>query len=118
MSLNKVMLIGNVGQVPEVRETDGRRWAKATLATTDRAYTTRDGVQVPERTEWHNLVFNGPLVSIVETWVAKGTKLFVEGRLRTRKYTKDNQDHYITEVVVDNLELLGTKPAETSTNLF
>lgn len=106
------MLIGNVGQAPEVRENDGRRWCKLTLATTDRAYTTKDGIQVPERTEWHNLVFNGPLVSIVGTWVTKGTKIFVEGKLRTRKYTKEGQDHYITEIAVDNLELLGGKPAD------
>lgn len=115
MSVNKVILIGNVGQVPEVRETDGRRWCKLSLATTDKAYKNRDGVEIPERTEWHNLVFNGPLVSVVETWVNKGMKLYIEGKLRTRKYEKDGQTHYVTEIDVHNMEMLN-RPEQDNNN--
>ena len=112
MSLNKVMLIGNVGQVPEVKETDGRSWCKLTLATTDRAYTTKYGAQIPERTEWHNLVFNGKLAEIAGQYVNKGMKLYVEGKLRTRMYQKDGTDRYITEVMVEKMEMLSPRQGD------
>ncbi len=115
MSLNKVFLIGNCGRDPEVRTSQSGKFATFTLATTDRAYTTSSGVQVPERTEWHNIVVgsNG-LAGVVEKYVRKGTKLFVEGKIRTRKYTgRDNAEHYVTEILVDNFELLGGKPEQT-----
>lgn len=114
MSLNKVFLIGNCGRDPEVRTSQSGKFATFTLATTDRAYTTSSGVQVPERTEWHNIVVgsNG-LAGVVEKYVRKGTKLFVEGKIRTRKYTgRDNAEHYVTEILVDNFELLGGKPEQ------
>ena len=116
MSLNKVFLIGNCGRDPEVRTSQSGKFATFTLATTDRAYTTKSGVQVPERTEWHNIVVgsNG-LAEVVEKYVRKGTKLFVEGKIRTRKYTaRDNTEHYVTEILVDNFELLGGKPEQAS----
>ena len=112
MSVNKVYLLGNVGRDPEVRTSQSGKFATFTLATTDRAYTTKSGVQVPERTEWHNVVVgsNG-LAEVVERYVRKGTKLFIEGKIRTRKYTaRDNTEHYVTEILVDNLELLGARP--------
>lgn len=115
MSLNKVFLIGNCGRDPEVRTSQSGKFATFTLATTDRAYTTSSGVQVPERTEWHNIVVgsNG-LAGVVEKYVRKGTKLFVEGKIRTRKYTgRDNAEHYVTEILVDNFELLGARPEQT-----
>jgi single-strand DNA-binding protein len=116
MSLNKVFLIGNCGRDPEVRTSQSGKFATFTLATTDRAYTTSSGVQVPERTEWHNIVVgsNG-LAGVVEKYVRKGTKLFIEGKIRTRKYTaRDNTEHYVTEILVDNFELLGGKPEQAS----
>ncbi len=116
MSVNKVYLLGNVGRDPEVRTSQSGKFATFTLATTDRAYTTSSGVQVPERTEWHNIVVgsNG-LAGVVEKYVRKGTKLFVEGKIRTRKYTgRDNAEHYVTEILVDNFELLGGKPEQAS----
>ena len=116
MSLNKVFLIGNCGRDPEVRTSQSGKFATFTLATTDRAYTTSSGVQVPERTEWHNIVVgsNG-LAGVVEKYVRKGTKLFVEGKIRTRKYTgRDNAEHYVTEILVDNFELLGARPEQAS----
>jgi single-strand DNA-binding protein len=116
MSFNKVYLLGNVGRDPEVRTSQSGKFATFTLATTDRAYTTSSGVQVPERTEWHNIVVgsNG-LAGVVEKYVRKGTKLFVEGKIRTRKYTgRDNAEHYVTEILVDNFELLGGKSEQAS----
>ena len=116
MSVNKVFLIGNCGKDPEIRTSQSGKFATFTLATTDRAYTTKSGVQVPERTEWHNIVVgsNG-LAEVVERYVRKGTKLFIEGKIRTRKYTaRDNTEHYVTEILVDNFELLGGKPEQAS----
>ncbi len=116
MSVNKVYLLGNVGRDPEVRTSQSGKFATFTLATTDRAYTTKSGVQVPERTEWHNIIVgsNG-LAEVCEKYVRKGTKLFIEGKIRTRKYTgRDNAEHYVTEILVDNFELLGGKPEQAS----
>ncbi|MEG1543945.1 MAG: single-stranded DNA-binding protein [Tannerellaceae bacterium] len=111
MSLNKVMLIGNAGKDPDVKTLDsGNKVANLTLATTDKGYTKQDGTQVPDRTEWHNLVVWGGLAKVVEQYVRKGTKVFVEGKLRTRSYEgSDGVKRYTTEVFVDSLELLGSK---------
>ena len=110
MALNKVMLIGNVGHTPEAKNNDSGKWVRFTIATTDRAYTTKDGVTIPERTEWHNIVANGKLAEIVENYVTKGSKLYIEGKLRSRKYTgKDCAERYVTEVVMQNMELLTPK---------
>ena len=83
--MNKVMLIGNVGKEPEVRyyEAD-QAVAQLRLATTERGYTLQNGTQVPERTEWHNLVFYRRLAKLVEQYVHKGDKLYVEGKIRNR----------------------------------
>lgn len=115
MSINKVILIGNVGNDPEVRENAGGKFATFRLATTDKAFTKRDGTQIPERTEWHNIVANGGIVGVIEKYVTKGTKLYVEGKLRTRKYTdRNNVERLTTEVYLDNLELLGGKPEQNA----
>ena len=112
MSLNKVMLIGNCGKDPDVKTLDnGHKVANFTIDTTDKGYTTREGTQIPDRTEWHNVVVWAGLAKVVEQYVKKGTKLFVEGKLRTRNYDDANGvKRYTTEVYVDNLELLGGKP--------
>lgn len=111
MSVNKVILIGNVGKEPEVRYLDsGIAVATLPLATSDRAYTLANGTQVPERTEWHNLVFWRGLAETVEKYVHKGDKLYVEGKIRTRSY--DDQagvKRYVTEIFVDNMEMLTAK---------
>ena len=107
MSVNKVILMGNVGKDPQVRDVSGVKVASFTLATTDRAYTKSTGEQVPERTEWHNVVVWRKLAEVVERYVRKGTKLYIEGKLTTRSYDKDGIKRYVTEIVVDNLELLG-----------
>ena len=91
MSLNKVILIGNVGRDPEVRYFDsGAAVANFPLATSERGYTLANGTVVPERTEWHNVVVRRDLVSFVEKWVKKGSGLYVEGKIRTRTGNRDN----------------------------
>lgn len=108
MSVNKVILIGNVGQDPKVTYYDGGNCvAQLSLATTEKGYTLQNGTQVPDRTDWHNLVFRNRLGEIVDKYVHKGDKLYVEGKIRTRSY--DDQkgiQRYITEIFVDNMEML------------
>ena len=103
MSVNKVILIGNVGRDPEVRYLDsGIAVASLPLATTDRAYTLANGTQVPERTEWHNLVLWRGLAETAEKYVHKGDKLYVEGKIRTRSYDdQTGAKRYVTEIFVD-----------------
>lgn len=111
MSVNKVILIGNVGRDPEMKYFDNDvAKANFTLATSERGYTTAGGTQVPERTEWHNIVCWRGLAQIAEKFVKKGTLLYVEGKIRSRSYDDQNGvKRYITEVVADNLELLSRK---------
>ena len=107
-SLNKVMLIGNVGSDPEIRTTpSGARVAKVSLAT-NRSFQDRSGQQ-QERTEWHRLTFFGRLVDIVEQWVNKGHRLYVEGRIEYSQ-TQDDQGgtRYWTDVVVNEMVMLGS----------
>lgn len=113
MSVNKVILIGNVGKDPEVRYLDsGVAVATFPLATSDRAYTLANGTQVPERTEWHNIVLWRGLAETAEKYVHKGDKLYLEGKIRTRSY--DDQagvKRYVTEIFVDSMEMLSPKVA-------
>lgn len=110
MSINKVILLGHVGADPEIRDSQGGKFATMRLATTQKGYTRKDGLQVPERTEWHSLIANGSVVQVIEQYVRKGTKLYVEGELRSRKYTdRNNIERTATEVYVRDLELCGGK---------
>lgn len=113
MSVNKVILLGNVGRDPEVRYLDtGIAVATLSLATTDRAYTLANGTQVPEKTEWHNLVLWRGLAETAEKYVHKGDKLYVEGKIRTRSYDdQSGAKRYVTEIFVDNMEMLTPKGA-------
>jgi len=118
MSVNKVILVGNVGKDPEVRYLDNDvAVANFSLATTERGFTSRDGQSVPDRTEWHNIVAWRGLAKIVESYVKKGTQLFIEGKIRTRSYDdKDGIKRYTTEIFADSIQLLGKKsdnPAAT-----
>ncbi|MDR3218264.1 MAG: single-stranded DNA-binding protein [Dysgonamonadaceae bacterium] len=112
MSVNKIILLGNVGKDPEVRYFDnGGAVANFTLATTERGYTAANGTQVPDRTEWHNIVLWRGLAEIAEKYVKKGTKIYVEGKIRSRSYDDANGNkRYITEIWGDNMELLDRKP--------
>lgn len=117
MAVNKVILLGNVGKDPQIRDGNGQKFATFSLATTDKSYTKRDGTVMPERTEWHSIVANGSIVQVIENYVKAGTKLYIEGKLRTRKYTaRDNTERQVTEVYVDSMELLGGKPKDQNTN--
>jgi single-strand DNA-binding protein len=111
MSVNKVILLGNVGKDPEIRYLDNNvAVANFTLATTERGFTSRDGQQVPDRTEWHNIVAWRGLAQVIEKYVKKGTQLYIEGKIRTRSYDdKDGNKRYITEIFADNLQMLGKK---------
>lgn len=109
--MNKIMLIGNVGKEPVIRYYDhDQAVATFSLATTERGYTLQNGTQVPDRTDWHNIVLYRGLAKIVEKYVHKGDKLYIEGRIHYRTY--DDQKgirHYVTEVYADNMELLTPK---------
>lgn len=111
MSVNKVILIGNVGQEPKVTYYDGGNCvAQLSLATTEKGYTLQNGTQIPDRTEWHNLIFRNRLGEIVEKYVHKGDKLYVEGKIRTRSYDDPaGIKRYVTEIFVDNMEMLSPK---------
>ena len=100
MSVNKVILIGNVGQDPRVKYFDtGSAVATFSLATTERGYTLANGTQIPDRTEWHK-------------YVHKGDKLYLEGKIRTRSYTdQSGAMRYVTEIYADNMEMLTPKGA-------
>ncbi len=111
MSINKVILLGNVGKEPDIRYFEQNRGvANFTLATTERAHTGRNDQQIPERTEWHNIVVRGGLVQVVERFVHKGSKLYLEGKIRTRSYVdREGRDRFVTEIVVDVLEILSRR---------
>lgn len=113
MSLNKVQLIGNVGKDPDVRYLDnGVAVASFSLATTDRAYTLANGTQVPERTEWHNIVLWRGLAQTAEKYVRKGDKLYIEGKIRSRSYDDQNGiKRTIVEIFADNMEMLTPRTA-------
>lgn len=114
MSVNKVILVGNVGKDPEVRYLEKNvAVANFTLATTDRAYTLQNGTQVPERTEWHNIVAWRGLAEIAEKYIRKGSQLYVEGKLQTRSWEKDGIKRYTTEIYAETIQLLGKKPETT-----
>lgn len=118
MSLNKVMLIGNVGRDPEVRYLEGNNGAKVatfTLATTER-YRDRNG-ETRENTEWHNIVAWRNTADVVEKFVRKGTQLYIEGRIRTRSWDdQTGNKRYTTEIIADNLQLLGKKSDNPATS--
>ena len=113
MSLNKVILIGNVGKDPDVRYFDnGNAIANFTLATSERGYKLANGTEVPERTEWHNIVTSRERAQWVEKYVKKGSLVYVEGKIRSRNYDdKDGNKRYITEIFADRIEFysLGTR---------
>lgn len=105
--MNKAILLGYVGKDPEIRYIDTRPVASFTLATTERARRTAAGVEVPERTEWHNIVMFDRNAETAEKFIRKGTRLMLEGKIRSRVWEDRNTiKHYITEIYVDNFEIL------------
>lgn len=109
--MNKVILKGNVGKDPQITNfKDGGKAAQFTLATTERGFKTKDGRDIPEHTDWHNIVVKQTgLAGVVEMFVKKGTPLLLCGKVQTREYTDESgYKRYITEIIVDEMELLGT----------
>jgi single-strand DNA-binding protein len=109
MSVNKVILIGRLGKDPETRYmTSGEAVTNATLATSEN-WKDKSG-EKQEKTEWHNLVFYRRLAEIAGEYLKKGSQIYVEGKLQTRKWqTKEGQDRYTTEIVVNEMTMLGGK---------
>ncbi|MBL8386127.1 MAG: single-stranded DNA-binding protein [Burkholderiales bacterium] len=109
-SVNKVILVGNLGKDPEVRYApSGDAFANVTLATT-RTWKDKNSGEKKEETEWHRIVFNGRLAEIAGEYLKKGRPIYVEGRLRTRKWQdKDGQDKYTTEIIADQMQMLGSR---------
>ncbi len=117
MSVNKVILVGNVGKDPEIRYIDKDvAVANFTMATTERAITLQNGTQIPERTEWHNIVAWRGLATIAEKYIKKGTQLYIEGKLQTRSWEKDGIKRYTTEIYAETIQLLGKKPESGETS--
>lgn len=114
--MNKVMLIGNVGAEPEVRYVEqGVAVARLRLATTERGYTLQNGTKVPDHTDWHSIILWRKLAEVVEKYVHKGDKLYIEGRLRYSTFDdKNGQRKYVTEIWADNMEMLTPKASTES----
>lgn len=114
MSVNKVILIGNVGKDPDIRYLDsGVAIARFPLATSE-TYKNREGEKITT-TEWHNIVLWRGLAEVAEKYVKKGSQLFIEGRIRTSSYdAKDGNKKYVTEIVADTMQMLGKKPESES----
>jgi len=109
-SVNKVIIVGNLGRDPEVRTfPSGDRVANVTVATTDRWKDKQSG-EMKEATEWHRIVFNGRLAEIVEQYLRKGSQVYVEGSLRTRKWTdQSGVEKFTTEIRADQMQMLGSR---------
>jgi single-strand DNA-binding protein len=109
MSVNKVILVGNVGKDPETRYLEGGTAVCSFSLATSETYRNRDGEKVTN-TEWHNIVLWRGLAEVAEKYVRKGSQLFIEGRIRTRSWDdKDGNKRYTTEIVGDNMQMLGRK---------
>lgn len=113
--MNKAMLIGHLGADPEIREAaEGRPVANLSVATTEH-WRKRGSEALESRTEWHRVVCFGRLAEITGAYLHKGSKVFIEGRMQTRKWQDpEGQDRYTTEIVARSLELLDRKPADSS----
>lgn len=108
-SVNKVILLGNLGKDPEIRfMQSGEAVANFSIATTD-VWKDKNG-QKQEKTEWHNIVFYGRTAEVVRDYVKKGSSVYIEGRIQTRKWQdKNGQDRYTTEIIGSTLQMLGSK---------
>lgn len=107
--INKVILVGNLGDSPDVRTMpNGNKVANVSLATSDSWKDKNTGEQ-QERTEWHRVIFFNRLAEIVEQYLKKGSKVYVEGRLQTRKWEKDGVERYTTEIVANEMQMLDSR---------
>jgi single-strand DNA-binding protein len=108
--VNKVILVGNLGQDPEVRYTANQSAVANVRIATSESWKDKATGEQKEQTEWHTVVFFGRLAEIVSEYLKKGSQIYVEGRLRTRKWQdKEGQDRYTTEIVADEMQMLGSR---------
>lgn len=108
--VNKVILVGNVGLDPEVRSLEtGVKVARVRLATSERIFN-RQTNEATEHTEWHTVTLWRSLAEVVDKYVRKGSQLYIEGRIRTREWERDGVKHFATEIVADEMKLLGRRP--------
>lgn len=119
-TVNKAIILGYVGKDPEIKTLEaGVKVANFTIATTEKGYTLQNGTQVPERTEWHNIVAWRGLAEVVEKYIRKGSMLYVEGKIQTRSWEKDGVKRYLTEIYAENIQMLagGKKEDATGTGI-
>jgi single-strand DNA-binding protein len=116
MSVNKAFILGRVGKDPQVSHINDTKKVSFSIATTDRGYTKQDGTQVPDRTEWHNIVAWRGLAEVCEKYVRKGDLLHIEGKITNRSWEKDGQTHYITEIVAEVVELFPKNQPQADPN--
>lgn len=108
--INKVILLGNVGQDPEIRTLEtGVKVARLRLATTERIFN-RQTNETTEHTEWHSVTLWRGLAEVADKFVRKGSQVYIEGRIRSREWEKDGQRHFGFEIVADDMKLLGRRP--------
>ena len=113
--INKVILVGNVGADPEVRSLEnGAKVARIRLATTERIYN-KEKNETKELTEWHNITLWQGLADVADKYVRKGSQLYVEGKLRTREYDKNGTKCFTTEIIADEIKMLGRKEGVSQT---
>jgi len=105
--VNKVILVATVGKDPEVKYMPSGGAVVNLTAATNESWKDKQTGEKKERTEWHKLTFYNRLAEIVGEYVRKGSQIYVEGRLRTRDYEKEGQKHYVTEIMVDEMQMLG-----------
>jgi len=117
--MNSVQLVGRVGTDPQITEGNNVRVAKFTLATTERGRKRPDGTRSEDITEWHNLVFFGPICSVIEQYVKKGELISVRGRIHYDRYEDaKNNVKFWTEIICSDMELLGSKKDSESVQQF
>lgn len=112
--LNKMMIIGHVGSTPEIKDVNGTKVANIQVGVTERGYTTKDGKKVEDRTDWFYVQAWRGLADIVEKYVNKGDKIYIEGRMRSRQYEKDGAKRTVWELVAENIEMLTPKKESQS----
>lgn len=115
-SVNKVILIGNVGKDPDIRYTSDNKAIATVSVATSESWKDKDGNK-QEKTEWHRVVMFGKLAEITGEYVKKGGQVYIEGRLQTQKWIdKDGQDRYTTEIIADRMQMLGSRQTVETAN--
>jgi single-strand DNA-binding protein len=115
MSINKVILIGNVGNDPNFKDLGNDRFVVNFSLATSETYTNKSGEKITN-TEWHNIVAWRGLANFVHNWIKKGSQIYIEGKITTRHYENDRKESiYVTEIIADSIQLLGRKPKDEET---